>query len=620
MDYVKHFNLTDRPFKNTYDGRYFYRSAGAEAVFAALKAEDCPTLIHLKGLPKAGITSALRRLPVELRERFRTALILNPQMTLAEMLRQALTDFGHSHKFGPQSREEELLGYFQNSVSDFLAEGSRILLVVDSAEELSPAALAEFYGLMELEPEWRGRVYLLLGGSSEAPWPMVPDIMLDVRELTLPPLTPDETSEYVAARLKVAGGELCFSRSAVRALWEHSQGLPEAVNQLAERALIAAWSSGRGEVGPAQLKAARTSLDNPLTIDYEALEQGRDRHTPPAAGLQRGGRARNQRGRLGLSRGRLLATGLAVILLAAAGIHFFGPPDVAPVPAPPIETAAAGPPEGLPAPTATPAADNGAAEPSGAPSLPTPPPQVLSLPQGALALVVYQDLFMDQGRLLSRLWQGGARGAGLKGEIAAPVFKNGGLYLFGRPRGRNQNPMIFQYPPSRNAPRDEAKNLWPQVETLLPQNLLPVIVAKSADYNRARSAETEAAIADRVKAWVQSQQYRFPDTTAALYASSFQFFEVGRQARTIDREDFRAALNSEARTSGEVQLTTSQPLILQDPGQDNLVWAMFNLKYSSRLRNDLGIRLLVFEKSLLSQDNWLIVAELWLPERSLSGE
>lgn len=611
MDYVNHFNLTDRPFKNTYDGKYFYRSPAVGAAFAAIRDQGCPTLIHIKGRPKVGKTSVLRRLPVELRDTFKVALILNPHMTLAEMLRQALVDFGHSHKFNAHTREEELLGYFQNSVTDFLNEGYRLLIAVDNAEELSPTGLAELYGLMELEPGWRGLVYLLLCGSSEEPWPVVPDIMLETRELGLSPLSPEETQEYVQTRLKAAGGTMRFSRSAVRALWEYGEGLPETINQLAERGLISAWSGGRGEVGPAQLKAARASLDNPLAINYQAIDQA----SRTQAQLGRPGRAE------GLSRLKLLAVIMSVVILIAVGGHFLGyKPDPELTAGLGGEPILAEPPDededDEPVATATPSADNGTGDglTVAAPSLPTQPPQLLSLPQGSLALVVNQD------NSTGRLWQGGARGVGWKVELATPIFRNSGLYIFGRPRAQNQNPLIFQYPPSRNVPRDESRILWPRVETLLPQNILPVIVARGTDFNRPRNQELEETISNRVKAWVQSQQYGFPDSTADLYASSFQFFELGQPARVINRDDFRAALKSEAVTSGEVNLTTSQPLLMQDPGQSNLVWAVFNLKYSSKLRNDLGIRVLIFEKSLLGQDNWPIVAELWLPERSLSGE
>lgn len=608
MDYLKHFNLSDRPFKNTYDGRFFFRSQAAETVFSALRDESCPTLVHLKGSDKVGKTSILRRLAPELRDTFKVIVWLNPHLNLSEMLRQALTDLGHSHKFTPQTPEEELLGYFQNTVSEALNDGFRLLLAVDNADELTPEFLSELYGLMELESHWRGKVMLLLCGSTDQPWPMVPDVLLEIKELALPPLDAREAEEYVLSRLKAAGGSGCFSRGALRDLWEYGRGRPETINQLAERGLIAAWSAGRREVGPGQLKAARTSLDSPLTLNRQALDQ---------AARGRAARPASPPARLS-SQGQSFRPLAILLVLAMAGVFFFiqspnSEPEAAPAPDQEYlalsEQEPDDPPEAL-----TPAGDNQIPEAAGvmAPTTDALPPQILSLPQGAVALVINQD----QATLNGRLWRGGVNGPGKKSEISAPKFKHQGLYLFGRPR--SQDPLIFQYPPARDVPLAEAKAIWPLVATLLPQNILPVMVLPGSGYTKSQNTEIEETVGKKVRAWVQYQQYRFPDSMAGLYSSSFQFFELGRQPRTVKREDFRRALNSELSTSGEVSLTVSQPLIMQDPGQPDLVWAVFNVKYESKLRNDMGLRVLIFEKGgLLSQDNWLIVAELWLPEKSL---
>jgi len=591
-DYLDHFNLTEHPFKNTYDGRFFYRSAAAGKIFQFLKdEEDRPALVHIKGQDLVGKTFLMRRLGVELKEAGRTALILNPHLTLAEMLRQALTDFGLSHKISPQTQEEELLGYYQNATADLLAERQQVFLAVDNAAELPPSMLAELYWLMELEPGWRGRVSLILCGSSDRPWPVVPDRLPELKELILPPLSASEVEGYVSVRLKAAGGGPLFSRAALKALSAHSQGRPDTINQLAERALIAAWSAGRSQVGPAQVAAAKTSLETPLDNDR-------------LAGAARGQATRPARPG-GHKIWRLALPGLALLL--GLGYHFgLKPPEPEPVPPPRPAPGEAGT---KPVETATPAA----APDSGAPSLPSPPGQLLTLPQGSLALVV------DQSAGTGRLWQGGARGPGLKAEVKAPAFKNRGLFLFGRPRGRA--PLIFQYPPSRDLPTNEALVLWPRVVTLLPQNVLPVIVAPANSLAAPDRSEDLAAIDSRFKAWVQSQQYKFPDTTAALYAANFHFFELGQPARALSREDFRQALNSEARTSGEIHLATSQPLLIRDPRNERFIWAVFNLKYDSRLRHDMGLRVLVFERSLMGgPDSWLIAAELWLPETSLKGD
>lgn len=609
MDYIEYFNFSDRPFKNTYDGKFFFRSPGADRIFAALRDEGCPVLVHLKGAAKSGKTSVLRRLPVELRDVCKVVVILNPLLTLAEILRQALTDLGHSHKFTIHTPEEELLGYYQNAVSEAVSDGYRLLLAVDNADELTPEALSEFYGLMALEDQWRGRFYLLLCGLSETPWPVVPDIFLDSKEMELPKLNEEQTEQYVKLRLKAAGGgEAVFNKGAFKSLWELGGGSPESINQLAERSLISAWSAGRREVGTAQVKAARNSLDNPLSLNPEALQRVSSEARRPSVRPERrsGGFKPHQ--------------GFLILLLLIGGVLLFrylyveSPVAVTDVKDPVVllDTGEGDVEEDDEAETASPApsADQ-ASVGDQAPSLPTPPPQLLTLPQGTLALVV------DQLASSGRLWQGGTKGPGLKAEVATPYFKHGGLYLIGRPR--SDEPLVFQYPPSRDLPIEEAKVLWPRVATLLPQNIMPVIVAPAAEYAKARNDEAEEAVRLRVKAWVQSQQYRFPDTMASLYSQKFDFFELGQSPRIIDRESFREALNSEALTSGEVKLAISEPLLILDPTKANRVWAIFTLKYDSKLRNSMGLRVLIFEKSssMLGPDSWPIVAELWLPEKSL---
>jgi hypothetical protein len=332
------------------------------------------------------------------------------------------------------------------------------------------------------------------------------------------------------------------------------------------------------------MAAARTSLESPRNLDYDRLaEAAQGQAMRPARPFRR-------------KIWRLLSP--AVILpLLGLGYYFFSKSPPAPPPAPAAPASAEA--ETRPVETATPAGTPD----SGAPSLPSPPGQLLTLPQGSLALVV------DQSGKTGRLWQGGARGPGLKAEVKVPAFKNRGLFLFGRPRG--QAPLIFQYPPSREMPTSEALAIWPRVATLLPQNVLPVIVAPAHSLAASDRSEDLAAIDSRFTAWVQSQQYKFPDTTAALYAANFQCFELGRPPRSLSREEFRQALNSEARTSGEIHLTTSQPLLLRDPKSERLIWAVFNLKYESRLRRDMGLRILVFERALMGgPESWLIAAEL----------
>ncbi|MGH8596011.1 MAG: hypothetical protein ACREXT_05070, partial [Gammaproteobacteria bacterium] len=62
---------------------------------------------------------------------------------------------------------------------------------------------------------------------------------------TLAPFTPHEIRDYLHARLRASGyrGEELFSRRAIRHLTKHSRGLLRRINVLADKALLAAYSS-----------------------------------------------------------------------------------------------------------------------------------------------------------------------------------------------------------------------------------------------------------------------------------------------------------------------------------------------------------------------------------------
>ncbi|MGL4207838.1 MAG: AAA family ATPase, partial [Candidatus Adiutrix sp.] len=182
MDYEKHFGLNDRPFKNNAGLGFFYKSSNAAKIISALKVPTALPIIHIKGEAKVGKTALLKALPPELRANFKVVVILNPQLTLAEILRQALNDLGHSHKFSQNTPEEELLGYFENAIIDIVENQSRLLLAIDNAEELPPEILADIYGLMALEAQWGEKISLILCGNPNIPWPVVPDNLASIQE------------------------------------------------------------------------------------------------------------------------------------------------------------------------------------------------------------------------------------------------------------------------------------------------------------------------------------------------------------------------------------------------------------------------------------------------------
>ncbi|MDR1577152.1 MAG: hypothetical protein LBT86_02825 [Deltaproteobacteria bacterium] len=593
MDYEAFFKLKERPFKNFLEDKFFFRVPAFDRLRQILTEPPRPNSLFLRGAKGSGKSVFLKHLPLILRDKVIVAPILKTGFLFKDILRDALIGFGLWYKCSPQTPEESLLGFFQNAVSDFLAKDFNLILAADDAFILTEDNLAELQDLLSLEPHWAGRVTLLAASEPNSAWPGPK--FASVPTLEVPPLDVDQVKNYVNYRLKIAGArQELFTHEALNALHKHSHGWPADINALAERALLTAWASGKKEITPAFVNQAKASLDKPLAINHQAAKR--------AAGYQLcRQKIQSWPIRLALASSMALAFSLVFILWPTT------PQESGEIPAP-LETPPLVSPEEPP--TATPAAAPLAPGQSPSLGLPTPPPALLSLPHNTMALVVDQSLGQ------ARLWQGLLRKTGLKAELLAPALTEPGLYLFGRPKSRLS--LVFQYPPGQAVPTEVSEKLWRQVETLLPQDILPLIVADSDLLARPVPSGTVDKLKDKIHSWTSSQEVKFTDNLATLYSDPFIFYEPGQKPQSIGRENFLVALSSEARTSGDVSLAISEPLIMLDPRNHHRAWAVFSLRYDSRLRHDIGLRALIFEKTLLG-DDWLIKAELWIRENSLLG-
>ncbi|MDR2199663.1 MAG: hypothetical protein LBR53_09465 [Deltaproteobacteria bacterium] len=592
MDFETFFGLRERPFKSPPQEKFFQSREYFPRLVEALVGEGPPKNILLLGPPGSGRTLSLKCLPYALGERFRVAILQRGSPNLRGILGECLASLGLSGSFGPGDPEETLLGIFQSAVAGLLDEGPGFILAADDLLPLTAESVSDMEDLLRLEPAWEGRVALILC-SSEEKLPLFASLKEKPLTLRIPPLGVEEIRNYLSGRLRAAGAsERIFLPESERLVWKHSGGIPLEVNRLAERSLMTAWAAGKKEVAIQHVASAKMSLDNPVKVKEEGARKA-------------GGKTRKSRPE-GRSPSRAPLLALGAVLTAALVCALFpilserGPgPAAALSKELPAEKPKAGP-------AAIPAA---APEPSPyAPDigLPSPPAAILSLPRNALALVV------DRGSAMSRLWQGGLNGPGLKAEVAIPGIEAPGLYLVGRPQSRT--PLIFQYPPAKEIPKEASLRLWKQVESFLPQDILPLVVGNGPDLKKGAPPGLALAIRERLKIWTQSQEMKRPEDLSALYAPEFKFFEPGRKDRSVVRENFRQALASEMRSSGDVELTLSEPLILLDPRDHDRIWAVFSLKYDSRLRHDIGLRTLVFERG---GNGWLIGAELWIREVNL---
>jgi len=74
-------------------------------------------------------------------------------------------------------------------------------------------------------------------------------------------LNQEETLAYVKHRMQVAGAQRNpFRRSAMRALYQRSGGVPRLINIIADRALVSAYARETGNITPAMVHAAANEV------------------------------------------------------------------------------------------------------------------------------------------------------------------------------------------------------------------------------------------------------------------------------------------------------------------------------------------------------------------------
>ena len=210
----------------------------------------------------------MRQLPANVR----TAYVFNPQQNYAEFLNSILYDLT-----GKMCRKNISSAVLHDELFKVLANlagrGQRVALVIDEAHCL-PAELLEALRLLSnLETGKRKLISLLLVGQNELEQTLQQPNMRALRQRIsvwhrLLPFTRRESSEYIRYRLQVARSSEDFEFTSLACLLahRHARGVPRRLNQICDRALLAAYSASRKRVNARLLQRAAREV-----IALEAL-------------------------------------------------------------------------------------------------------------------------------------------------------------------------------------------------------------------------------------------------------------------------------------------------------------------------------------------------------------
>lgn len=273
--YEAFYGLREQPFSLTTDPRFLYLSLQHRRAFDELLTglRRHEGLLLLTGDTGTGKTTLCRAVIDALGHRTFSALILNPYMSDAEVLRTILREFGlvtredirkgaFEHADVPQ-----LLDTLDSFLRSLVPLNSYAVVIIDEAQSLSPKVLDQIRVLGSMEQDGRRLLQIVLVGQPQLIDALRSDSMRALadrvsRRTALEPLPAPDVHAYVAHRLQIAGGKdsVKFDADALARIADLSDGLPRRINLLCDRALELGRIAGVTTIGAPLIAQAAKAI------------------------------------------------------------------------------------------------------------------------------------------------------------------------------------------------------------------------------------------------------------------------------------------------------------------------------------------------------------------------
>jgi general secretion pathway protein A len=318
--YLEFYGLNAKPFGATPDPKFLHLTPGHREALAQLiyGVQERRGFVVLTGEIGMGKTTLLQALVRRLDEQVAFAFVFNSTLPFEDMLEYMIEDLGVV-KTG-DSRAQRLI-----ALNTFLLERRRngldTALIIDEAQNLAVDTLEQIRLLSNFETPTDKLLQIVLAGQPELDETLqLPELRQFRQRIALkcniPPLTREETHDYVATRLRVAGARDLgpFTKPAVDRIADYADGIPRTVNMLCDHCLVIGYAEQTRRIGEEIADEAIASIDGAR----------RGRHRARLAGFRRTPGARSSSGRLG-RRSALVAALVGSITVLTLGFDAFDP-------------------------------------------------------------------------------------------------------------------------------------------------------------------------------------------------------------------------------------------------------------------------------------------------------
>jgi general secretion pathway protein A len=253
--YTEYFKLSEPPFSLTPDPRFLFMSERHREGLAHLVygVQQPGGFVQLTGEIGSGKTTLSRCLVRQLPHDTDVALILNPRLTVIELLATACDELQIPYPAETQSIKV-LIDALNRHLLESHAQHRRTVLIIDEAQNLSGEVLEQIRLLTNLETSQEKLLQIILIGQPELLTILKGKGLKQIAQRItaryhLLALTRQETYAYIRHRLLVAGRkDPLFTDSALRCIYRLSGGVPRLINILCDRSLLGAYALDRKQV------------------------------------------------------------------------------------------------------------------------------------------------------------------------------------------------------------------------------------------------------------------------------------------------------------------------------------------------------------------------------------
>jgi len=264
--YKNFFNFRERPFKLVPNPAYLFLSKSHEEVLAHLTYAviQGDGFVEITGEVGTGKTTLCRAFLESLDNNTIAAYIFNPNLNSIQLLKAINDEFGIA---SDADNTKDLIDRLNSFLIAKKAQGKKVILIIDEAQNLTTEVLEQLRLLSNLETSRDKLLQIILVGQPEL------GEKLDSHELRqldqritlkcqLIPLSYKEVQGYIQHRINIASRKagIQFAAAAYRSIYHYSRGIPRLINIVCDRALLTAFVLDQQKISGKIAKAAIREL------------------------------------------------------------------------------------------------------------------------------------------------------------------------------------------------------------------------------------------------------------------------------------------------------------------------------------------------------------------------